>query len=433
MLSFNTETQLSTLLAEINQYKAVGDYERLLVSVRKAKECCKRLFEEATDKNRKDLMYRNALNLNSLEMQCIERLKEQGKDVAGVNKSGTAPARPASQPARGGSAPARPATGMGGGQALATDGKKEERGDIQYEFFGVDVKQFLSEESNDEVTFDDVKGMTDEKKLVEREFFISDAVREFNASIGRKDKRFILLYGVPGTGKTFFAKAVSCELKKRGSGEDVPFFSVVGSQLKDSKVGGSEKNIQALFEFCKQFNRCVLFLDEFDSVVPDRGKDTGDPTAKTTVTTFLQVMDGFNSAKGTLIIAATNCPYDLDGAILSRVDARIEVPLPNFDVVFGTLKAKLGSKLSPDLDLNACSNLLVDKKYSNRDISKVINSMKDFLSDAFAADLGAGINKDPSQYLYTAEIFNRAVAANPASTKIEDMQRIQAFNNSSLD
>ncbi|MBO5224501.1 MAG: ATP-binding protein [Clostridia bacterium] len=429
MLTFNTETQFTTLLAEINQYKAVGDYEKLLGSIKKAKECCKRLFDEATDKNRKELMYRNALNLNALENQCIEKLKEQGRDVSSYERVGSAPAsatRPASQPARGGSSP-RPTTGTGGAQGLTTEGKKEENENIQYEFFGVDVKQFLSLESNDEVTFDDVKGMTEEKKLVEREFFISDAVREFNASIGKKDKRFILLYGVPGTGKTFFAKAVSCELKKRGTGGDVPFFSVVGNQLSDSKVGGSEKNILALFEFCKQFERCVLFIDEFDSVVPDRGKESGDPTVAQRVTTFLQVMDGFNSAKGTLVISATNCPYNLDGAILSRADARIEIPLPTFEVVYGTLNSKLGNRLAPNLDLNAYSKLLVDKKYSNRDISKLINSMRDYMSDAFAADQNAGINRDISQYVYTVEMFNNAMKANPPSTKLTDMQRIQRF------
>jgi hypothetical protein len=80
MLTFNSETQFTTYLAEINQYKALGDYEKLLVTVKKAKECCKKLFDEATDKKRKELMYRNALNLNSLEVQCIEKLKEQGKE-----------------------------------------------------------------------------------------------------------------------------------------------------------------------------------------------------------------------------------------------------------------------------------------------------------------------------------------------------------------
>ncbi len=427
MLSFNTETQFTTYLAEINQYKTTGDYEKLLATIKKAKECCKRLFDEATDKNRKELMYRNAMNLNSLETQCIARLKEQGKDVSSSNMSASAPARPQSQGARPQSQGARPSVNTNTQQNVRNDDKNEENANIQYEFLGIDIKQFLVSESNDVVTFEDVKGMEDEKLLVEREFFIDDATREFNASIGKKDKRFILLYGVPGTGKTFFAKAVSSELKKRSEGEDVPFFSVVGTQLKDSKVGGSEKNVQALFEFCKQFNRCVLFIDEFDSVVPDRAKETGDPTAKTTVTTFLQVMDGFNSAKGTLVIAATNCPYDLDGAILSRADARIEIPLPTYEVVIGTLNAKLGNRLAPDVDLNAYANYLVEKKYSNRDISKMINSMKDYMSDAFSNDRRAGIQRNPAEYVYTVKMFNDAMKANPPSTKLSDMQRIQRF------
>ena len=300
---------------------------------------------------------------------------------------------------------------------------------INYVVNGVNVKDFLANEANDPVTFDDVKGMEKEKALIQREFFLTKEQREFNESIGKKPKTFILLYGVPGTGKTFFAKAISEELKNRLGG-DVPFFSVVGSQLSDCKVGATEKNIQAVFEFCKQFEHCVLFIDEFDTVAPDRKQANGDPTAGSRVTVLLQMMDGFNSPKGTLVIAATNCPYNLDGAVLSRANTRIEIPLPSYEVVYAVVKSKIGKILADDVDLSMLAARLAKNGYSNRDIKNFIENMKDSLSDEFAKSQAKGHIKPISEYRYTNEMVERAFKEIVPTTKQSDIQRIEQFKNS---
>ena len=96
-------------------------------------------------------------------------------------------------------------------------------------------------------------------------------------------------------------------MKNRATGDkEIPFFAVVGSQLKGSLYGETGKNIQALFEFCKQFERCVLFLDEFDELAPSRsgGDASARQTAQLCVPVLLQMMDGFSSGDGTLVIAA---------------------------------------------------------------------------------------------------------------------------------
>ena len=266
--------------------------------------------------------------------------------------------------------------------------------------------------------------MEEEKALIEREFFLTEEERAFNEFLGKKAKTFILLYGVPGTGKTFFAKAISQELKMR-SGDDVPFFSIVGSQLSDCKVGATEKNIQAVFEFCKQFEHCVLFIDEFDTIAPDRKQANGDPTAASRVTVLLQMMDGFSSSKGTLVIAATNCPYNLDGAILSRANTRIEIPLPTYEVIYATLYAKIGSILADDVDL---PNLAVRLDgYSNRDIKNFMESMKDMLADEFKRSRNMGDTRPFSEYRYTNEMIDMAFEKVVPTTKQSDIDRIEKF------
>lgn len=419
MLSYNLESQFVGYLNDIERLKVAGDYENLIIVIKKAKECAKRLYDEATDKNRKDIMYNNAVKLDTLEKKCIQKLQEQGKSVpveAQKTNVSKAPARP--------NAPSsRPSTAK---QSTNVKEENKPQADISYQIGEVDVKQFLVEDSNEVITFEDVKGMQKEKVLISQEFFLDEKTIEFNKVIGKKPKRFILLYGLPGTGKTFFAKAISYELKNN-VGADVPFFSVVGANLKDSKVGGTEKNIHALFEFCKQFERCVLFIDEFETLVPSRLIDTGDPTAKSTVTTFLQEMDGFSSATGTLLIGATNYPYTIDSAVLSRGGVRIEIPLPNEEIVIGVLQAKLGDRHSADLDYNECAKLLVSKMYSNRDIKNIIDAMQTALSEKFNNDVVAGKEVNIADYVYTKEMFLDAVKLNPSVTNPDELRRIKEF------
>lgn len=304
--------------------------------------------------------------------------------------------------------------------------EEDEEDGITYVVNGVNVESFLSQDSNEVVTFDDVKGMKKEKALITREFFLTEQQRAFNEYLGKKAKTFILLYGLPGTGKTFFAKAISEELK-RHSGDDVPFFSIVGSQLSDCKVGATEKNIQAVFEFCKQFEHCVLFIDEFDTIAPDRKQANGDPTAASRVTVLLQMMDGFASSKGTLVIAATNCPYNLDGAVLSRANTRIEIPLPNHEIIYDTLKAKIGDKVASDVDLSNLATRL--DGYSNRDIKNFIENMKDSLSDEFNNSQARGENKPFEQFRFTNAMIDKAFAEIPPTTKQGDVVRIERFKN----
>ena len=319
----------------------------------------------------------------------LEAKYEECKEQLGLAPAKPKP-KPQAQPRVG--APARPQQGGGaqkagpGNKDAKGKGKQEEDDGVNYVANGIDVKQFLASESRDkDVMFEDVIGMEREKATVRGELFLTEEEKAYKQEIGLKSKNFILLYGLPGTGKTFFAMALSNELRQF-SGEDIPFFSVVCTQLKSSHVGATENNIIALFEFTKQFDRCVLFMDEFDAIGQSRQKASGDPTAVTTVNTLLTQLGGFDSNPNLLFIAATNCPYNLDGALLSRASPKIEVPLPSGEVLYGTLQRKLGSLVAPDVDLSAVAKKLEQNKFSNRDCSNLIDEIKRKLFEAHRLD-----------------------------------------------
>ncbi len=412
----NLEMRFVELKRDIERYAALGDYAQTKALIEKAMPMCSKIYSETTDPGKKKVMAQNAEKLKEMYAHCESKLG--GDEEISYSPKPREAAKPR-DPAKG--EPKKGAQGENKGGEIK---KNKDGGDISYVINGVDVAQFLVKDSNDVVTFDDVKGMVEEKALIEREFFLTDEERAFNEFLGKKPKTFILLYGVPGTGKTFFAKAISQELKNR-MGEDIPFFSIVGSQLSDSKVGQSEKNIQAVFEFCKQFERCVLFIDEFDTLAPDRKQATGDPTAGSRVTVLLQMMDGFSSAKGTLVIAATNCPYNLDGAILSRANTRIEIPLPEYEVIYDILYSKIGANIAADVDLAALAARL--RGYSNRDIKNFIESMKDMLVDEFSRSRKQGDMRSFEEFRYTGEMIEKSLGKIVPTTKQSDIDRIAQF------
>lgn len=413
-INSNLEVRFLELKKDIERYAGIGDYGQTMILIEKAMPLCAQISGETGDPEKKKVMQQNALKFKQMYAFC--KSKVNGEDIVVYSSPAE---RKTPEPVMGLNPP------VSGNKTAQKDANGKNADDnINYVINGVNVKDFITQDSNDVVTFDDVKGMEEEKNLIEREFFLTDEERAFNEFLGKKPKTFILLYGVPGTGKTFFAKAISQELKNR-SGNDVPFFSVVGSQLSDSKVGATEKNIQAVFEFCKQFEHCVLFIDEFDTVAPDRAQANGDPTAASRVTVLLQMMDGFASSKGTLVIAATNCPYNLDGAILSRANTRIEIPLPAYEVIYSILYSKIGSNLSPEVDLAQLAVRL--EGYSNRDIKNFIEAMKDMLTDEFRMSRRNGDVRPFEQFKYTPSIIERAFEIVVPTTKQSDVDRINQF------
>ncbi len=134
----------------------------------------------------------------------------------------------------------------------------------------------------------------------------------------------ILLSGPPGTGKTLVAKALAHE-------SEVNFISIKGPELMSKYVGESERGVREVFRKAKQASPCILFFDEFDSLVPERGLGDSSQVTERVISQFLTELDGLEELKGVLVLAATNRKDLIDSAILrpGRFDFTLEFPLPD--------------------------------------------------------------------------------------------------------
>ena len=175
------------------------------------------------------------------------------------------------------------------------------------------------------ITFKDVAGEEEAKEsLVELVDFLHQP--EKYTSIGAKLPRGALLVGPPGTGKTLLAKAVAGEA-------DVPFFSISGSEFVEMYVGVGASRVRDLFKQANQMAPCIIFIDEIDAI--GRSRDTrhmgGDTEREQTLNQLLSEMDGFDTSKGLIVLAATNRPEVLDKALLrpGRFDRRVIVEKPD--------------------------------------------------------------------------------------------------------
>jgi cell division protease FtsH len=179
-------------------------------------------------------------------------------------------------------------------------------------------------EKNTGVSFADVAGQDEAKEsLTEMVDFLHSP--EKYRTIGAKQPKGALLVGPPGTGKTLLAKAVAGEAK-------VPFFSLAGSEFVEMFVGVGASRVRDLFEQASKHAPCIIFIDEIDAIGKSRDNQMGsNDEREQTLNQLLSEMDGFDSSKGILILAATNRPEILDKALLrpGRFDRRVIVERPD--------------------------------------------------------------------------------------------------------
>ncbi|MBQ3071852.1 MAG: ATP-dependent zinc metalloprotease FtsH [Oscillospiraceae bacterium] len=198
------------------------------------------------------------------------------------------------------------------------------------------------------VTFADVAGQDEAKEsLVEIIDFLHNPQKY--AEIGAKLPKGALLVGSPGTGKTLLAKAVAGEA-------NVPFFSISGSDFVEMFVGVGASRVRDLFNEASKVAPSIIFIDEIDAIGRTRdSKFGGNDEREQTLNQLLAEIDGFDSSKGVVILAATNRPEILDKALLraGRFDRRIIVDRPNLAGRYQTLRVHTKNiKLADDVDLN---------------------------------------------------------------------------------
>ena len=194
------------------------------------------------------------------------------------------------------------------------------------------------------VTFQDVAGQDEAKESLQEIIDFLHTPQKYT-EIGAKLPKGVLLVGSPGTGKTLLAKAVAGEA-------NVPFFSISGSDFEEMFVGVGASRVRDLFTQAAKVAPCIIFIDEIDAVGHTR--DARFHTNDQTLNQLLGEIDGFDSSKGVVILAATNRPEILDKALLraGRFDRRVIVDRPNLQGRLDTLKVHTRKiKLSEDVDL----------------------------------------------------------------------------------
>ena len=193
--------------------------------------------------------------------------------------------------------------------------------------FGKSGAKIYVEESATSVTFADVAGQEEAKESLKE---VVDFLHEPGkyADIGARLPKGVLLVGPPGTGKTLLAKAVAGEAH-------VPFFSISGSEFVEMFVGMGAAKVRDLFKQANEKAPCIVFIDEIDAIGKkrDTGGLGGNDEREQTLNQLLAEMDGFDSGKGVVLLAATNRPESLDPALLrpGRFDRRVPVELPDLN------------------------------------------------------------------------------------------------------
>ncbi|WP_116126064.1 ATP-binding protein [Lewinella sp. IMCC34183] len=267
-------------------------------------------------------------------------------------------------------------------------------------------------------TFADVGGMDAVKREIELKIIKPMLHPELYAAYGKKVGGGMLLYGPPGCGKTFIARATAGQVKAR-------FINVTLNDILDMWIGNSEKNLHEIFELARANAPCVLFIDEIDALGASR-RDMRQSSGRGLINQFLQELDGIeHDNEGVLIIGATNAPWNLDAAFRrpGRFDRILFVPPPDVESRRSILSLKLAGKPTADPDLDKVARKT--EHFSGADLDALIDiAIEEKLEAAFTDGvprpldtsdlLRAAKTHRPSTQEWFASARNFALYANDA-------------------
>ncbi len=269
---------------------------------------------------------------------------------------------------------------------------------------------------NPTVTFEDVAGVQEAKEELKE---VVEFLREPEKfiSLGARIPKGVLLVGLPGTGKTLLAKAVSGEA-------GVPFFSISGSEFVEMFVGVGASRVRDLFDQAKRHSPCIIFVDEIDAVGRQRGAGLGGShdEREQTLNQMLVEMDGFDTDTNVIIMAATNRPDILDPALLrpGRFDRRVVLDRPDMRGREAILKVHVrGKPLAPDVQLDVLARACPG--FVGADIENLVNE---------AAILAARRNKRVIGHTEFEEAIERVIAGPERKSRLisADEKRVVAYH-----
>ncbi|KAI6077728.1 Vacuolar protein sorting-associated protein 4A [Aix galericulata] len=240
-----------------------------------------------------------------------------------------------------------------------SEGENPEKKKLQEQLMGA----IMMEKPN--VRWSDVAGLEGAKEALKEAVILP--IKFPHLFTGKRTPwRGILLFGPPGTGKSYLAKAVATEANNS------TFFSVSSSDLMSKWLGESEKLVKNLFELARQHKPSIIFIDEVDSLCGSRNENESE-AARRIKTEFLVQMQGVgNSSDGILVLGATNIPWVLDSAIRRRFEKRIYIPLPEEAARAQMFKLHLGNTPHSLTDANIHELARKTEGYSGADISIIV-------------------------------------------------------------
>ena len=265
------------------------------------------------------------------------------------------------------------------------------------------------------IKFEDIAGLEEVKKTFREKVIMPFEHPELFEKFGKKAGGGILLYGLPGTGKTMFAEAAANEV-------DALFIPVKCSDIKSKWYGESEKNVKAIFAKAKKSPKSIIFFDEFEAIGAKR-TDSSDNANNDLVPQILAEMQGVGSSsnKSTIVvIAATNKPWAIDSAFMrpGRFDSKIYVPLPDFEArkkIFDLQLSKL--PVAEDLDLEYLAK--ITDGFNGADIKEVCEKLK-------MSAINDSLEKGEEQTIGMDDI-KRIEKNIRSSVSLEDIERLKEF------
>lgn len=275
-------------------------------------------------------------------------------------------------------------------------------------------KKTTKKRKPNKITFDDIAGLDEAKNAFNEKVVMPLQHPEIYAKYGKKVGGGILLYGLPGTGKTMFAEAASNEL-------NALFIPIKCSDIKSKWYGESEQNVKNIFAKARKASKVILFFDEFEAIGAKR-TDNGDNGNNDLVPQILAEMQGVGSSSSKsmiMVIAATNKPWAIDSAFLrpGRFDEKIYIPLPDFTARKKLFELKLSKIPTDNVDLDYLSN--ITEGYNGADIEEFVEKLK---QTAINESIKSG--KD---HLINMDDIKKVETTMHSSVSKEDMERLKEF------